>query len=151
MLLLKKHLTTEYRSDTIVSETKKNNFKKETRYRTMAKRFEMTRKEMFTELVAIATEIERADLVEMLEHEIEVIDKKSSKKKATSDADLALMTAITEALEGVEPKTCTEIIALDERLAGLSTSKMSALLKKLIAEGTVHRAMNGKRAEFSLV
>lgn len=147
MLLLKKHLTTEYGSDTIVSETKKNNFKKETRYRTMAKRFEMTRKEMFTELVAIATDIGRTDLAEMLEHEIEVIDKKSSKKKETSDADKELMAEILEVLEGCEPVTCTQIVDLLGR-PGISTSKVRAMLTKL--GDKVVNTKEGKKSVFKL-
>lgn len=89
----------------------------------------MTKRNFFMAVIEMAKENDRADLVEMAEHEIALLDKKSEKKKETSDADKELMTLTLEALEGAEPMTCTQIIEIVGR-PGISPSKMRAILVK---------------------
>ncbi len=112
----------------------------------------MTKKEMFAEVIALATEMGRTDIIEFAEHEIELLNKKKSgdskkskENRAIADTVLAVMTE-----HDVHGLTCTEIIHLDEAL-DMSTPKMSAILKMLIADGTVKREMQGKKAVFGLV
>jgi len=74
---------------------------------------------------------------------------KNKKPTETQKANAELKNVILETMATVSG-TCGEIAKADTRTADLSTPKMSALLKQLVAEGSVVRVVEGKKTIFRL-
>ena len=110
----------------------------------------MTKRENYTELKALATASDRADLVAFIDHELELLDKKNkAPKKATKtqveneglkDKILGVLTSANA------PMTAT---AIGEAL-GLSVNKTSALLTQLKEDNSVTREVVKRKAYFSV-
>ena len=119
----------------------------------------MTKKEMFAMVIATieATEVEnREEMVNFLNHEVELLEKKSSKSGTTKTQkeNLVLMEQLKEALgEMTEAVTISEFQAKStHEVATLSNQKLSALLKKLVEEEkTVVKTVEKKKSYFALV
>ena len=118
----------------------------------------MTKKEMFTMVIATieATEVEnREEMVNFLNHEVELLEKKSSKSGTTKTQkeNLVLMEQLKEALgEMTEAVTISEFQAKStHEVATLSNQKLSALLKKLVESGEVVKTVEKKKSYFALV
>ena len=96
----------------------------------------VTIKDMFNEVIALATEVGRQDVVEFAEHEIELLDKRNSadsKAKAKKAAEnAALADKIVEYLATVEDAQATLDVAT---AVGISTQKATPILKGLVNEG----------------
>lgn len=120
----------------------------------------MTKKEMFAMVIGVVenTEVEnREEMVAFLNHEIELLEKKSSKTGATKTQkeNLVLMEQLKEAFREMEkPVTISEFQALStHEVATLSNQKLSALLRKL-TEGEnapMVKTVEKKKSYFSLV
>lgn len=120
----------------------------------------MTKKEMFAMVIGVVetTEVEnKEEMVAFLNHEIELLEKKSSKTGATKTQkeNLVLMEQLKEAFREMEkPVTISEFQALStHEVATLSNQKLSALLKKL-TEGEnapMVKTVEKKKSYFSLV
>ena len=93
-------------------------------------------------------------IVEFCEHEIELLNRKSSKSTQTKtqieneNIKGAIVNALTEI---AKPVTITEMQELNENMAKYSNQKLSALLKGLVNENKVVRTEEKKRAYFSIV
>lgn len=118
----------------------------------------MTKKEMFAMVIATieATEVEnREEMVNFLNHEVELLEKKSSKSGTTKTQkeNLVLMEQLKEALgEMTEAVTISEFQAKStHEVATLSNQKLSALLKKLVESGEVVKTVEKKKSYFALV
>ena len=112
----------------------------------------VTKKERFMELKEIVSD--RTDLVEFLNHEIELLNKKASVKtpSKTQIENEGLKNVIVNVLTNAEkPLTISEITNADNELVGLSNQKISALLIQLIGSNQVIRTSDKKKAYFSLV
>lgn len=114
----------------------------------------VTKKEMFAKLYAIVEESNAPDKVEVLgfiDHEVELLEKKSSKVTltATQKANLEVIEVIKEVLEDKPNSTVSELIK-DERLSAYTNQKISALLKKLIDGGEVVKSTDKKVSRFAL-
>lgn len=119
----------------------------------------ITKKEMFTSIVkAIDTYLIEfddnrfnSDMVSFLQHEIELLDKKSNSKKptATQIANEGLKTEILNVLT-TEGMTASEVLASSDAFAGLSNQKISALLNQLKTEGKVIKDTDSKKSIFKL-
>lgn len=115
----------------------------------------MTKKEMFTEILALVKD--NKEMTEFIEHEIELLDKKkangSKKAQANKDANLKLANELFVALKELDkPVTISEF--QKESTSGvaiLSNQKISSLLRTLIADGLVVRTEEKKKAYFSVV
>ena len=115
----------------------------------------MTKKEMFTEILALVKN--NKEMTEFIEHEIELLDKKkangSKKAQANKDANLKLANELFVALKELDkPVTISEF--QKESTSGvaiLSNQKISSLLRTLIADGLVVRTEEKKKAYFSVV
>ncbi len=128
----------------------------------------MTKKEMFAKVIALVegTEVdEKAEILEKLNHEVELLANRSSSSKPT--ATQRANTAILATLEGVmaeaeKPMTITDLMK-DERLATyevtdssgthtevMTNQKLTAMVKKLIANGKVVKTVDKKKSYFSL-
>lgn len=113
----------------------------------------VTKKENFTELLGIVTELGREDLVKFIEREIELVSKKRANKGLTANqkANLESVEVIFGVIaEADKPLSIAEITAGDERLSTFSNQKMSALLKKLVEAGRVVRVTEKGKAFFSV-
>ena len=117
----------------------------------------MTKRDYFNEIIAIATERERQDIVDFAKHEIELLDKKKSsgkgKANATMDKNVEL---VYEELAKVDRATATELIAkgglnsLANELGVVTPQKISAYLNKLVAQDRVEKITEKKKTYFSV-
>lgn len=114
----------------------------------------MTKKDYFKVLKEIVKGNEReVELVAFIDHEIELLVKKSAKSgmTATQKANAEIMEKIVNALAVMDkPVTVTELQKGFAELDALSNQKMSALLKKLVDEGRVVKTIDKKKSLFSL-
>lgn len=111
----------------------------------------MTKREMFN-LIATAN-ADNAEIVDFCNHEIALIDERRVSKKPTKTQveNEGFIEVIAEVLAGAEaPMTIAEIIAADERLAGLTVQRVSALLKKMVDTERVVKTYEKKKAFFTL-
>lgn len=111
----------------------------------------MTQKDYFNEVIALAKANDRLDLVEFAEGRIAVLDKKASNKKPTKtqEENVAIKDEIANVLTN-EGATVTEIQSKSEMLSGLSNQRVSALLRQMIADGTVVKSVDKKKSYFAL-
>ena len=118
----------------------------------------MTKRDYYNEIIAIANEMERQDLVDFAKHEIELLDKKKSNGKAkvneTMDRNLEI---VYNALAEIGRSTASELIAkadlseIANELKIVSTQKVSAYLNKLVDYGRVEKVVEKKKSYFSVV
>lgn len=119
----------------------------------------ITKKERFMELINLvnASEVEsKSEMVAFLEHEIELLERKSSSsaKTKTQQEHEKIMALIVEELRKVgKPVTITELMKESVVMAEYSNQKLSSLLKKLIeAENpVVVKTIEKKKSYFSVV
>lgn len=113
----------------------------------------VTKKEMFAELYTLVENSvidNKNDLLGFIDHEIELLEKKSSKvtMTATQKENIGIMETIKEVLAKKPYSTVSELIK-DERLP-YTNQKISALLKKLVDGGEVEKSTDKKISRFSL-
>lgn len=113
----------------------------------------ITKKEMFANLYTVveASDVaNKADLLGFIDHEVELLEKKSSKvtMTATQKENIGVIETIKEVLAEKPNSTVSELIK-DERLP-YTNQKVSALLKKLCDAGEVDKATDKKVSRFSL-
>lgn len=116
----------------------------------------ITKKENFKAIIEILQNNNREDLVQVMEHEIALIEKKASNAKLTKtqEANQDIKTLIIQELVRLgEPVTITDLLKnsaeLYEATAG-SNQKVSALMTQLKTSGQVIRGQVGKKAVFSV-
>ena len=110
----------------------------------------ITKKEMFTMIKAQVKD--NAEMVAFIDHEIELLDKKASNKKATKtqEANVGIKSTILAVLEGNKSMTVTEMQGASAELGKLSNQKVSALVRQLVDAGDVVRIIDKKVSRFSL-
>ena len=110
----------------------------------------ITKKEMFTMIKAQVKD--NAEMVAFIDHEIELLDKKSSNKKATKTqkANVGIKSTILAVLEGGKSMTVTEMQGASAELGELSNQKVSALVRQLVEAGEVVKTIDKKVSRFSL-
>lgn len=115
----------------------------------MAEIKKLTKKDYFNvikELVA-----DRQDLVDFIDHEIELLSKKSSRTAPTKTQveNEAIKEKIVATLVGLDKyATITDIQNANMELADLSNQKISALLKQLVDTNVVEKMIDKKKAYF---
>lgn len=111
----------------------------------------MTKKEMFAEVIAVATEVGREDIVEFANKEIELLNKRNSKEskaaKEKAEANAKLMDAIVAAVADSDAPVRTMDIAA---AVGISPQKATPLIKALVAEGKLVEAVEKKVKTFTV-
>lgn len=116
----------------------------------------LTKKENFKRVIEVLEERGLTDLVEVMQHEIDLIEKKSANKTATKNqqANEGIKEVILKELARVgKPVTITELInesAEIVALTGGSNQKVSALMTQLKNTGAIVRTQDGKKALFSI-
>lgn len=110
----------------------------------------ITKKEMFTMIKAQVKD--NAEMVAFIDHEIELLDKKASNKKATKtqEANVGIKSTILAVLEGGKSMTVTEMQGSSAELGELSNQKVSALVRQLVEAGEVVKTIDKKVSRFSL-
>lgn len=110
----------------------------------------ITKKEMFTMIKAQVKD--NAEMVAFIDHEIELLDKKASNKKATKtqEANVGIKSTILAVLEGGKFMTVTEMQGASAELGELSNQKVSALVRQLVESGEVVKTIDKKVSRFSL-
>lgn len=118
----------------------------------------MTKKEMFG-LIAIAIEnttVEnKAEMLKFIEHEVELLNKKSSKSGSTKKQkeNEALKAEMLEALANIGmPVTVSDFQAVTRFKAEneFSNQKVSAMLNQLVKAGLVVKTVDKKKSYFSV-
>jgi len=107
---------------------------------------------MFAEIVNLAIENDRQDIVDFCNHEVALLSnrKSSVNSKAKAETDARAEKVFNALSEMTEPVTLTELAKLtsDEEVAGYSNQRMSALVRKL--GDRVHKEMVKGKAYFSI-
>ena len=111
----------------------------------------LIKKDYFNMLREIVVSMERQDLVDFIDNEIELLNKKSSRTTLTQTQNETLKEKIVSTLtELVKYATISEIKQANAELADLSNQKMSALLKQLVDSKIVDKVIENKKAYFSI-
>ena len=119
----------------------------------MMKEKKMTKRDRYNQLLAIADVKSNADLVDFINHELELLDRKNaSDKKPTAQqvANEGVKEAIIEGMEKDRLYTITEIQKNISACNDLSNQRVSALVRQLKDEGKIVRTEDKRKAYFSL-
>lgn len=109
----------------------------------------ITKKEMFAQIKTVLTDEAQ---IAFIDHEIELLSKKSGSKKPTAnqivneaikDDILAVVTA--------DGMTATEVLASSEKFAGFSNQKIATLLNQLVKDGKLDKVTEGKKSIFKAI
>lgn len=122
------------------------------RYLTMAEK-KITKVEMFTMIKALDEVKANANMVAFIDHEIELLQKKSEKKgnSKASQANAEFLADVKVALTALGTATATEIMKeLVGKYPEVSNQKVSAHLRKLVKAEEVVRTEEKGKAYFSL-
>ena len=118
----------------------------------------MTKKEMFAMVQAVvenATVENKAEMIAFIEHEVELLNKKSSKsgQTKTQKENELFKEDLLKAFESMErPVTISEFIEQSTApVARLSNQKLSALLNQLVKAENMVKTVEKKRSYFALV
>ena len=120
----------------------------------MANSTKLTKAQKFAMLKEIPAVKENATLVEFIDHELELLAKKNSADKKPTAQQTANDGIKAEILEGMaEGKlyTITDLIKEIPACADLTNQRVSALVRQLIANGSVERVEEKRKAYFRKV
>ena len=114
----------------------------------------ITKRDNFNKLLTIREVAKDTQLVEFINHELELLDRKSAShstaKTANQKANEEIKTKIVDALVQLGKSTISELQAGSEEMAEYSNQKLSALLKQLVDSKQVVRTMEKKKAYFEV-
>lgn len=119
----------------------------------MANVKKMTKRDHYNVLLTLAEVKADPTLVEFINHELELLDKKNaSDKKPTAQqtANDAIKVAILDNMISGKMYTITDIIKSVPECADLTNQRVSALVRQLKDEGKVVRTEDKRKAYFSL-
>jgi hypothetical protein len=117
----------------------------------------MTKKEMFAVIAETinAVEVEnKAEMLNFIDHEIELLEKKSSKSgqtKTQKENELLKAELLTALGEMDKPVTISEFCERTSHPVGkLSNQKLSALLNQMVKAETVVKTVEKKKSYFAV-
>ena len=107
-----------------------------------------TKREFFGEIREIVKE--NTELVAFIDHELELLDKKSSAKSTKVNTEqVELMDKIVNALNEIgRSVTISELQKENAEMAEYSNQKLSAMLKKLVDNKQVTKMIDKKKSYF---
>ena len=107
-----------------------------------------TKREFFGEIREIVKE--NTELVEFIDHELELLDKKTSAKSTKVNTEqVELMEKIVSALNEIgRSVTISELQKENAEMAEYSNQKLSAMLKKLVDNKQVTKMIDKKKSYF---
>ena len=108
------------------------------------------KREFFGEIREIVKE--NTELVEFIDHELELLDKKTSAKSTKVNTEqVELMDKIVNALNEIgRSVTISELQKENAEMAEYSNQKLSAMLKKLVDNGEVTKVVDKKKSYFKV-
>ena len=114
----------------------------------------MTKRDYFNELLNISEVKENKSMVDFINHELELLEKKNASKsskptKNQESNELLKQSILAEMVEG-ERYTITEMIAKLPCCEGLTNQKVLALVRQLKDSGEVVRTEEKGKAYYSL-
>ena len=121
---------------------------------TLTKTKKPTKRENFNALLNLAEVKSNPTLVEFINHEIELLDKKNSAEKkptAQQTANDSIKVAILDGMAIGKMYTITELIKAIPECADLTNQRVSALMRQLIEAGKVTRIEDKRKAYFEIV
>ena len=116
----------------------------------------ITKKDNFMRLIELvegANVENRNDLVDFLNHEIELLNKKKAsgaKTKTQKENEVLIETLYNALVEIGRPVTITELQGEKAEIGTLSNQKISALMKKLVDTNRVNKSIDKKKSYFSV-
>ena len=116
----------------------------------MATTKKATKREMFEQMKSPLTDPAE---IAVVEHELELLAKKNSgEKKPTAQqvANDGIKTAIADGMTANRLYTVTELIKEIPECAELTNQRVSALLRQMIADGTVIKTVDKRKSYFQL-
>lgn len=119
----------------------------------MEKMKKVTKREVYGEMLEIFAKMERQDLIDFVNHEIELIEKKASRSgtTATQKENIELIEIIYNELKRIGiPVTITDLQKQSEKVGEYSNQKISALMKKLVDSERVVKTTEKKKSYFSV-
>ncbi len=119
----------------------------------MANAKKMTKRDYFNSLLALDEVKSNPKLVDFINHELELLDKKNSADKkptAQQTANDSIKVAILDNMVEGKMYTITDIIKSVPECAELTNQRVSALVRQLKDEGKVVRTEDKRKAYFSL-
>lgn len=108
-----------------------------------------TKKDLFLEVREVVAGNE--ELVAFVDHELELLDKKTSTKNTkVNEEQVALMEKIVNALNEIgRSVTISELQKENAEMAEYSNQKLSAMLKKLVDNKQVTKIVDKKKSYFT--
>lgn len=109
----------------------------------------ITKKEMFAQIKAVLTDEEQ---IAFIDHEIELLEKKSgAKKKPTANqiANEGIKETILTVL-GTDGMTASEVLTASDEFCGMTNQKISTLLHQLVKDNKVVNYKDKKQSLFKL-
>lgn len=113
----------------------------------------ITKVQMFAMIKEVPAVAENNEMVEFIDHELELLAKKSASKKPSkkNEENELLKDKIVEVLGTFENgATVSEILATGGDFTGMSNQKISALVRQLVLDGTVVKTTDKKKSIFSV-
>ena len=119
----------------------------------MANVKKMTKRDYFNSLLDMAEVKSNPKLVEFIEHELELLDRKNSADKkptAQQTANEGIKAAILDNMVEGARYTITDLIKSVPECSDLTNQRVSALMRQLIEAKLVVRTEDKRKAYFSL-
>lgn len=117
----------------------------------------MTKKEMFVTIAAVvenSTHAQKQELMEFVQHEIDLLNRRSSSKSLTpkQKENEGFKAEILSALSAVEnPLTIGELMENCSAIAELTSQRVTAIVSQLVKAGQVVRTEVKGKAYFSVM
>lgn len=114
----------------------------------------VTKRDNFNALLEIEEVKANQGLVDFINHELELLDKKSAGRTtattANQKANEEIKKVIVSELVRLGKHTITELQKESEELAQYSNQKLSALIKQLVDNGEVTKTIDKKKSYFEI-
>jgi hypothetical protein len=113
----------------------------------------MTKRDYFNELLEIAEVKDNKAMVDFINHELELLEKKNASKSTTETktqkANAGIKENLVSEMETGVKYTISDMIKTLPCCKELTNQKVSALVRQLINEGTLIRVEEKRKAYFS--
>ena len=116
----------------------------------------ITKRDRYAEMREIFEGMGKTELVEFIDHEVALLDKKNATKSARQVAEDEKRAALADAVIAIlanadEGMTCTDLTkALPAEMGEVSTQKMTPVLTKLVGEGELTKMVKGGKSIYAL-
>ena len=111
----------------------------------------MTKRENYASIREIVEKLGRTDLVEFVDHEVELLNKKNNapKKPTEKQVENEKLKDVILAEMGNKPMTVTEMQTNISALADLSNQRVTAIVRQLVEDNSLIRTVVKRKAYFT--